>query len=78
MIPVLEYRAQGGAVQYRWANAVPGFDMPVRVLVGTGGTMLRPTTQWQTAPAAVAAAANSATGLRVDENYYVTVKKVEG
>ncbi|HET7463612.1 MAG TPA: M1 family metallopeptidase [Longimicrobium sp.] len=77
MIPVLEYRTQGGAVQFRWANVVPGFDMPVRVLAGAGGTMLRPTTQWQTAPAAVAAASSDG-GLRVDENYYVTVKKVEG
>lgn len=78
MIPVLEYRVAQGGVQYRWANVVPGFDMPVRVIVGTGGTMLRPTTQWQAAPAAVAAVASSPAGLRVDENYYVTAKKVAG
>jgi len=76
MIPVLEYRAGAAGVQYRWANVVPGFDMPVRVMGGTSGELLRPTTEWQTAPAAVAAAANSAAGLRVDENFYVTAKKV--
>ncbi|HET7232026.1 MAG TPA: M1 family metallopeptidase [Longimicrobium sp.] len=78
MIPVLEYRVQGGGAQVRWANVVPGFDMPVRVMTGTSGEMLRPTTQWQTVPASVAAGASSAAGLRVDENYYVTVRKVPG
>ncbi|HEX9940178.1 MAG TPA: M1 family metallopeptidase [Longimicrobium sp.] len=76
MIPVLEYRVTGDGVQYRWARVVPGFDMPVRVLAGTGGETLRPTTEWQTAPASVAAAARAAGGLRVDENYYVTVRNV--
>ncbi|HEU4559033.1 MAG TPA: M1 family metallopeptidase, partial [Longimicrobium sp.] len=74
MIPVLEYRVSGSDVQYRWANVVPGFDMPVRVLAGTGGEILRPTAQWQTAPASIAAAARAAGGLKVDENYYVTVR----
>jgi len=64
-IPVLEHRAHGGRLEYRWADVVPGFDMPVRVTVGAGAPrMLRPTTRWQTLDGAVGA-------LRVDEDFYV-------
>ena len=31
MVPALEYRLRGGTLSYRWADVVPGFDMPVRV-----------------------------------------------
>ena len=31
MIPTFEYRIAGDTLSYRWANVVPGFDMPVRV-----------------------------------------------
>ena len=30
-IPVLEYQLADGALRYRWANVVPGFDMPFRL-----------------------------------------------
>ena len=31
-LPTLEYRADGATLAYRWADVVPGFDMPVRAL----------------------------------------------
>jgi aminopeptidase N len=63
-IPVLEHRARGGRLQYRWADVVPGFDMPVRVTVGGGAPrVLRPTLQWQTLDARGE--------LRVDPDFYV-------
>lgn len=65
-IPVLEHRAVGGAVEYRWNNVVAGFNMPVRVRFGDGAwMMLRPTAAWQRV------AVPSAGALVVDENYYV-------
>lgn len=64
-IPVFEYRIQGGTLRYRWADVVPGFAMPVKVMMGGSWRTLRPTEQWQTTPIA------SAAGFRVDENFYV-------
>jgi aminopeptidase N len=67
-IPVLEYKIDGRKLSYRWADVVPGFDMPVRLkLSNAGWTTVRPTETWKTAtlrlkdPAAFA----------VDENFYI-------
>ena len=56
MIPTLEYRIEGGMLSYRWANVVPGFDMPVDVSFSEAGqpvqwARIRPTTAWATMPA---------------------------
>jgi len=72
-IPVFEYRVRDGALDYRWANVVSGFDMPVRVNVpGIGTRVLRPSESWQT----LDVAAPNAGELRVDENFYVTARNV--
>src|SRR4029079_5583978 len=48
-VPTLEYRLAGSTLTYRWADVVPGFDMPIRVLLGGDRSVkLRPTEQWQT------------------------------
>jgi aminopeptidase N len=72
-IPVFEYRIEGNKLSYRWADVVPGFDMPVRVKLSTSGwTLVRPTETWKTAtlrrkdPAAFA----------VDDNFYVIPRNV--
>jgi len=71
-IPAFEYRMQGGSLSFRWANVVPGFDMPVRVNIpGLGTRLLRPTDAWQTLDASPRAAE-----LSVDENFYVTARAV--
>jgi aminopeptidase N len=73
-VPVLEYRVDGAAVAYRWADVVPGFAMPVRASIGGGAPMtLHPTTAWQTAPGT----SSAATLLTVDENYYVLARRVD-
>ncbi|HSU15558.1 M1 family metallopeptidase [Longimicrobium sp.] len=70
-IPVLEYQLGGSSLRYRWANVVPGFDMPVKVrITGDAWTMLRPTTEWQTAPAS----AGTAAAFAVDPNFYVEAR----
>jgi aminopeptidase N len=72
-IPVFEYRVRDGGLDYRWANVVSGFDMPVRVNVpGIGTRVLRPTESWQ----GLDVASSNAGELRVDENFYVTARIV--
>lgn len=69
-IPVFEYRVEGAALSYRWADVVPGFAMPVRVQVpGQGTTWLRPTEAWQTATVGQGA-------IVVDENFYVRARSL--
>ncbi|MEP6729591.1 MAG: M1 family metallopeptidase [bacterium] len=72
-VPVFEYRAKGPVLEYRWANVVPGFDMPARVKLSSSDTrLLHPTEQWQsTPPGAVIGDA-----IEVDRNFYVTAKRV--
>jgi aminopeptidase N len=73
-IPVLEYRIQGNRLSYRWADVVPGFDMPVRVTLAPGEYgQIAPTTEWQTANVRGVTAAN----FRVDENFYVTARNAD-
>ena len=43
-IPALEYRIAGDTLSYRWADVVPGFDMPVGVtLTPEGFSVIHPT-----------------------------------
>ena len=70
-IPVFEYKLEGSAMSYRWADVVPGFAMPVRVsLAGADSVVLHPTTEWQRAPGEV----RDASALRVDANFYVITR----
>jgi hypothetical protein len=70
---VFEYRLQGNQLSYRWADVVPGFDMPLRVkLGGSGYTTIHPTESWQTAPSKLAKPSDFA----VDENFYVIPRDV--
>jgi aminopeptidase N len=64
-IPVLEYRQTSGGTEYRWADVVPGFAMPVRA----NGALLHPTEAWKTMP--------RADTLAVDPNFYVMTKKLD-
>jgi aminopeptidase N len=74
-VPELEYRIQGSRLSYRWANVVPGFDMPVRVTLAPGEYQrIVPTTAWQTAELRGVTAAD----FRVDENFYVTARNADG
>jgi len=70
-IPVLEYKTVNDKLQYRWANTVAGFDMPVKL---TNGTWLRPTNQWKST---VMTAALRSSGIVVEDNFYVEVVEVE-
>ena len=73
-IPVLEYRFEHkGRVAYRWTNCVNGFDMPLKVALSPGVfEAIQPTTEWKKSPCKDIR--NS--GLEVDENYYVKVRRL--
>ncbi|HEU4698769.1 MAG TPA: M1 family metallopeptidase [Gemmatimonadales bacterium] len=71
-VPVLEYRLQGRTLSYRWADAVPGFDLPLPVTIGGVERTLRPTPRWQSLRLP-----KSPTGpLTVDPDFYVTARDV--
>ncbi|HET9984394.1 MAG TPA: M1 family metallopeptidase [Longimicrobiales bacterium] len=73
-VPVLEYRLEGSTLSYRWADVVPGFDMPVRVTFAPGRfARIRPTETWQTATVSLP----SAVDFQVDPNFYVTARAVQ-
>ena len=69
-IPVLEYKQVAGKWNYRWANVVKGFDMPVRIILDNGETVFihpgesfKPLTQ-------------DVSDIRIDENFYIKSKKL--
>lgn len=66
MIPELDLRFEGGRLHHRWRNAVPGFDMPVDVVLDGRPVRLHPSTAWRS----IAAEASS---VQVDPDYYVTM-----
>lgn len=65
-IPELEYRVEKKKLTYRWANAVEGFDMPVKVYLNGVETWLEPTTNWKEIKKIKAG-----TKLTIDPNFYV-------
>ncbi|HYW30937.1 MAG TPA: M1 family metallopeptidase [Gemmatimonas sp.] len=72
-LPTLEWRRDTDGVSVRWVDVVPGFAMPVRLRWGTNGVRITPTSEWQhvTVP-------EGATGdPRVDENFYVTLRRAQ-
>ncbi|HEV7334284.1 MAG TPA: M1 family metallopeptidase [Flavisolibacter sp.] len=66
-IPRLEYRQSGNAIQYRWANVIAGFNMPVQL---DNGTWFSPTTEWKSFTP------GNKQSFSVDKNFYINVKKL--
>ena len=72
-IPTLEYRIDHSTLWYRWVDAVPGFDLPIRAAVADSGyIVLRPTQSWQAAHLTRA----DPEGFQVDPNFYILTRKV--
>jgi aminopeptidase N len=70
-IPALEYGFRNGYLQYRWGNAVKGFNLPVKVYLDGEETWLHPKTRWKFEK-------SLAKELMVDPNFYVgTMKLIE-
>jgi aminopeptidase N len=45
-IPTLEYFFEDNKFAYRWINAIPGFNMPIKVKVDNKEQWINPTTNW--------------------------------
>lgn len=77
IIPQLAYKIKGDNLFYRWANCIPGFEMPVK-LEGTGDPIaigwIRPTAEWKSAGMT---SGMMKKGIVVDKNFYITLKKIE-
>lgn len=70
-VPALEYRLAGDTLSHRWADVVPGFDMPVDVAAGDGPWIrIRPTAAWQALPLPGVTPAT----FRVNPDFYVTAR----
>lgn len=65
-IPTLDYAFMNGRLHYKWGNAVPGFSMPVDVIVNGEEIRLHPTTRMNSTE--ITAGGEE---LIVDPNYYV-------
>jgi aminopeptidase N len=71
LVPALEVRRAGNGLEYRWADVVPGFDMPVRAAVGEAPMdWIHPTGDWKHMDAPAGAA------LKVDPNFYVGLQEL--
>ncbi len=67
-IPTLELKLENNQLKYRWANCLPGFNMPVKL---ANNQWLYPTTDFQNIkwPAA------DSNTIEVDKNFYINVNK---
>ena len=78
-VPVFEYRMKEGALEYRWVNVVPGFDMPVRVRGTDPGRidgefqLLHPTERWMSTPPGMTMGGP----IEVDRNFYVISRNAD-
>ena len=72
-IPVLSCKISKNKVEYRWANCVEHFNMPVKVNLGKGKfEFIYPTTkEWKSIKI------KSKSDFKIDENFYVNVKFVD-
>lgn len=71
-IPVLEYKQRGYSIEYRYANCVKGFNLPLKIKM-KNVRWIKPTETWQKLHLYPA----GDTELTVDPNFYIKVKKVD-
>ncbi|MCH5716994.1 hypothetical protein [Niabella hibiscisoli] len=67
-IPQLEYKVEGDALLYKWANTVKGFNMPVLL---TNGRWLHPSESFQKVSLKEAGGK-----INVIPDFYITVKEI--
>lgn len=72
-VPQFNYYIKDNQLHYKWTNVVRGFDMPLKVtLSGDNFSFIHPTEQWKTISLKV-----NPQQFKVDDNFYVQVKKVK-
>lgn len=74
-IPKLQYKLENKTLSYKWVNCVPGFNMPVKVLVGTDKY------EWISPDDAslktIQVELGNESDFKVDRNFYVSVEKIK-
>ena len=69
-VPVLEYKKEGGKWLFRWVNCVPGFNMPVKILLDDGKFIfIRPSEEFKTLD-------KKSDSFKVDANFYIGSRNV--
>lgn len=71
-IPVLEYKQTGYQLQYRYADCVPGFKLPLKINF-KGQRWIKPSEKWQT----LNLYPEGDNSFSVDPNFYINTKKVD-
>lgn len=67
-IPVMEWKQDDKTISYRWADCIPGFNMPVKL---NNGVWLSPGTNWQSIDAKKAGGT-----IQPDPNFYIKTKQL--
>ncbi len=70
-IPVLEYFVQNGKLNYRWANTIPRFRMPVDVFIGNEKLRIEPKNFWGSI-----SLEEKKGDIKVDKNFYVYARDI--
>lgn len=73
-IPTFEFRIEDRTLFFRWADVVPGFNMPIRVMTAPGRySEVRPAAEWKSVRIALPPAE-----FKIDPNFYVNVRPAGG
>jgi len=70
-IPTLEYRKSSDGIQYRWANTVAGFNLPLKVK-SSKEVWIEPTSEWKVL---TKSDGYDGANFEVDRNFYVQLIK---
>jgi aminopeptidase N len=70
-IPVLEYKISSGELSYRWTNCVPGFNLPVKIMLNNDRySFIYPAENFKQTRIALKE-------LKVDENFYIKTNQLK-
>lgn len=67
-IPTLEYMRNGNRINYRWANSIDEFDMPIKVFLNGQEKWLYPTTNWSGFQLE-----DELESFEIDHNFYISI-----
>lgn len=73
-VPILEYRMEANILQFRWANTVDGFNMPVTIQWNNKSKRIVPGTQWKSVKMP---GSFSIEQLKADRNFYIQTKWIK-
>ncbi|UZO79986.1 M1 family metallopeptidase [Aquimarina sp. ERC-38] len=68
-IPVLSYKKEKDHIQYKFTSVVPGFTIPVKIIIDGKELWITPTADWQSLLV-------RATEFKVDPGFYIEVEEV--